>query len=106
MICPHCGSSDTRASKSTRWRDAFPRTLGREPFRCRACRQRFYVSPFSEPDAKQVARSSRSKRPTRRMRSRTLKRIKRMLVLFVTFGLAFGLFWIFLRYFTAVKAPS
>jgi hypothetical protein len=40
------------------------------------------------------------------MRSKTRKRIKSMLVLFGTFGLAFGLFWIFLRYFTAVKAPS
>ena len=40
------------------------------------------------------------------MRSKTLKLIKRMMVVFVTFTLAFGLFWIILRYFTAVKAPS
>jgi hypothetical protein len=40
------------------------------------------------------------------MRSKARKRLKRMLTVAVTFALAFGLFWIFLRYFTAVKAPS
>ena len=106
MICPHCGSTDTRASRSTRWRDAFPRTLGREPYRCRGCRKRFYASPFAQSAAKQGTPARGSKRSTHRMRSKTRKRIKSMLVLFGTFGLAFGLFWIFLRYFTAVKAPS
>jgi len=106
MICPECGSSDTRASRSTSWRDALPRALGRKAYRCRKCRKRFYASPFSVSAPKQVAPSSSSRQSTRRMRSKTLKRIKRMMVVFVTFTLALGLFWIILRYFTAVKAPS
>jgi transposase-like protein len=105
MICPECGSSDIRASKSNSWRDALPRALGRSAFRCRGCRRRFHASPSSALASKQVDQSSRSKQSTRLMSSKTRKRLKRALELIVTFSLAFGLFWIFLRYFTAEKAP-
>ncbi len=40
--CPRCGSADVRPSYSTRFRDALAGMFALAPYRCRACRARFY----------------------------------------------------------------
>ena len=42
--CTRCGSKHIRRSLSDGAVDKFFRLLGRRPFRCRDCRQKFYAS--------------------------------------------------------------
>jgi DNA-directed RNA polymerase subunit RPC12/RpoP len=42
--CPRCGGLDVRHSVPRGFKDSFMMTLGRSPFRCRACQYRFYKS--------------------------------------------------------------
>ena len=41
-VCPDCGGSDVRPSFPGGPRDGLYRRFGCEPYRCRACRRRFY----------------------------------------------------------------
>lgn len=106
MTCPQCGSSDVRRSRNPHWNDVFQRGLGRTPFRCRACRKRFYASFFYRSHSKQAVPSSTSKHSKRRVRAITRKRLGRLLVTGVVFAVAFIVFWIVLRYFMAMKNPA
>jgi len=93
MNCPACSSDDVRTSQSSRWNDFFQRVRGREVFRCRSCRKRFYSStPIG--DGTNTA-------------NRRKKRLRRQLLVIAIFVVAFMIFWYFLRYITAEKdAPS
>jgi predicted RNA-binding Zn-ribbon protein involved in translation (DUF1610 family) len=106
MTCPKCGSSDIRASRSTRWSDVFHRVRGREAFRCRNCRQHFYASKPSESGSQQMVSSKHSLLPTKIMSTRKKKRMVRRLVMISIFAVAFLLFWLFLRYLTSEKGTS
>lgn len=49
--CPMCGARDIRPSMRRGLKDGFMRAFALKPYRCRACRGRFYlkiVSPASE----------------------------------------------------------
>jgi hypothetical protein len=66
--------------------------MGREPIRCRKCRERFFVS-------RAVALKSGNpliQRPNLIMSSRTKGRIVRRIILVAVFTLAFALFWFLL----------
>jgi len=104
MTCPKCGSSDVRKSSSPRWCDVFQRVLGREAFRCRGCRKRFYASA-SVSILKQVVPRT-SKRSRRFLRASAKKRLARVAVTLLIFAVAFCLFWVVLRYFMAFKNPT
>jgi hypothetical protein len=106
MTCPDCGSSEVRASRSTRWNDFFQRVHGREPFRCRKCRLRFFASDSPGSGSEPVAQSGRNHRPTKLLSSRTKKRLIRRLVVISIFAVAFILFLFFLRYLTTERMPS
>jgi DNA-directed RNA polymerase subunit RPC12/RpoP len=43
--CPKCGSADVRRLRDNGILPTLFRILGQRPFRCRACRSRFYHSP-------------------------------------------------------------
>jgi preprotein translocase subunit SecG len=106
MTCPKCGSSDIRASRSARWSDVFHRVRGRETFRCRNCRKRFYASGSTESGLQQGDQSKHTHRPAKLMSTRSKKRLIRRLVVISIFALAFIVFWFFLRYLTTEKSPS
>jgi hypothetical protein len=109
MTCPECGSSEVRASRSTRWSDIFQRVRGREAFRCRKCRLRFFASSSTvsvAPVTEQVVRSKRTRRPTRHTSSRTKQRLIKRLVVISIFAVAFILFLFFLRYLTTERMPA
>jgi hypothetical protein len=106
MTCPKCGSSDIRASRRTRWSDVFQWVRGRETFRCRTCRQRFFASDSTEPGPQQVVQSNHSHRPAKLMSTRSKKRLVRRLVVISIFAVAFIVFWLFLRYLTTEKSSS
>jgi len=48
--CPKCGSLDIRRARSQGAWAAFLRVFGRWPFRCRSCRQRFYLASGARED--------------------------------------------------------
>ncbi len=105
MNCTKCGSTDIRKSSDPRWGDVFQRVLGRDAFRCRACRKRFYAAA-SGPSLKAVTPPAGSKRSKRLLRSSARKRLTRLAVTLLIFAFAFALFWIVLRYFMAPKNPT
>ena len=66
--------------------------MGREPIRCRKCRQRFFVS-------RSLALKSGNpliQRPNLIMSSRTKGRLVRRIILVAVFTLAFVIFWFLL----------
>jgi hypothetical protein len=106
MTCPECGSSEVRASSSTRWNDFLQRVRGREAFRCRKCRLRFFASPSSDSGSKPTEQSTDIRRPNKLMSTRSKKRLVRRLIAVVIFAAAFALFWFFLRYLTTERMPT
>ena len=99
MICPKCGSSDVRSSRNPRWSDVFQQVRGREPFRCRECRRRFFAS-VSEPAPDLAGQPKSTQRSRWHISTRTKKRLARRLSLIVIFAVALIIFWLFLRYIT------
>jgi len=106
MTCPQCGSSDIRASRSTRWNDVFQRMLGREAARCRRCRRRFFVANATESGLKRLVKSNRTDRHQKLMSTRTRKRLIRQLIVISIFAVALIIFLFFLHYLTTERVPS
>lgn len=84
----------------------FQRVRGREAFRCRKCRQRFFASVSAESGPERTAQSSRAPRPTKLMSTRSKKRLVRRLIVILIFAVAFVIFWYFLRYLTSERIPA
>jgi len=105
MICPLCGSADTRASKSSRWGDVLKRLRGKGAFRCRGCGKRFYASEPYASGLKQTVKSIRNQQSSRRLRSRSRRHLVRNLVVTSIFAIAFVMFWVFMRYLIAQASP-
>ncbi len=61
-ICPQCGSDNVRESSTRRGMDLMPSNLGKEAFRCRSCRGRFYVKIDSQAPVSPAARKRRADR--------------------------------------------
>jgi hypothetical protein len=106
MICPGCGSSEIRSSRSTSWKDIFQRARGREALRCRDCRLRFFASEFSESVPKQAVEPSRPRRSKPLLNPRAKKRLGRGLIVLAIFAAALLIFLFFLRYLTTERSPS
>jgi hypothetical protein len=105
MTCPECGSSEIRVSRSTRWSDVFQRVRGREAFRCRKCRLRFFALVSSESGPERAVQSKQTHRPTKLMSTRRKNRLVRRLIVILIFVVAFVIFWYFLRYLTSEPSP-
>ena len=106
MTCPKCGSSEIRESKSIGWNDIFQRVRGREAYRCRKCRQRFFASDSLESGRQKVVLSKDTHGPRKLMSTRAKKRLIRRFVAISIFAVAFYLFWLFLRYITTDRTPA
>ncbi len=106
MTCPECGSSDIRESRSAHWSKLFQQIFGRQPFRCRKCRRRFFASDSTASAPERAANSKDTRRPARLMTTRTKKRLVRRLIVISIFSLAFVLFLLFLGYLTTEHMSS
>jgi hypothetical protein len=104
MNCPSCGNSDVRRSRSLSRRDGFQRVLGRQAYRCRTCRQRFYCSAFEEP--RRSLGIFQKKRGVRVVDFRRRKRMMRRVVTVVVFVVMFSLFGLFLRHISQDHPPQ
>jgi transcriptional regulator NrdR family protein len=95
MNCPLCSNSDIRRSHSRYRDDVFQGLLGREAYRCRKCRHRFFMHR-SASAAVQVPKNTASKsggsRPIdTRKREYLVRKLIQVAVVIVMFSL-FGLF--------------
>ena len=64
-ICPHCGTDKVRESSTRRGTDLMPSNIGKIPYRCRTCRERFYLkdqNPQPAPDSAEARRRKRNNR--------------------------------------------
>lgn len=106
MNCKKCGSANLRFSQKKRWTDPFQRLIGREAIRCRKCRLRFYVFRNSTLAKELAARNGERAGSSPISRGQRRRRIVKCLIVIAVFALAFGLFWLFLRYITTEHVPS
>lgn len=102
MKCPKCDSPEIRPSSRSKWLDIFESKLGREAYRCRKCRHRFYAN--LEPGAASGAKrtTSKSKHEVRR----GTRRVRPWMVETAIFVIMLLLFYVFLRYLTREPATS
>ena len=105
MTCPKCGSTEVRSSKRAELGDFFHRMRGHEAFRCRKCRERFFVSEAALSDGQRTVLSKSTNKPVKLMSVRKKQRIIRQLIVVSIFAVAFALFLFFLRYLTTPKMP-
>ena len=106
ITCPSCGSSEVRASRNARMTDAFHRLRGREPFRCRSCRRRFFAALPPAEKQRLAAEPKRSHGSKLHLSTRRRKRLIRLLIMISIFAVAFILFLFFLRYLTTERQPE
>jgi hypothetical protein len=106
MTCPHCGNSDIRRSQSSHWSDGLHRALGRNAYRCRKCRQRFFLPSFKQIATHTRKQSERSRKAARRLDFRKRKRLIRRLITIAVFIVMFSLFGLFLQHLTVDHPPA
>jgi type VI protein secretion system component VasF len=78
--------------------------LGRQAYRCRTCRQRFYCSAFEEP--RRGSGFSQKKRGVKVVDFRRRNRMMRRVVTVVVFVVMFSLFGLFLRHISQDHLPQ
>lgn len=112
MVCPSCGSSEIRVSRHPHAMDMLERLRGRQPYRCRKCRGRFYSSNPLPPDvsngslSSQTSRRSSTRKSPRKTNPRNRRHLLKTLTAVVIFAAMFVIFWWFLRYLTTERDPS
>ncbi len=104
MNCPACGKSDIRRSHSSDWRDNFERLLGRQAYRCRKCRQRFYYPAVGELARRNSGLAQKKGVKVRDFRRR--KRVMRRIIAVAVFVVMFSLFGLFLRHISQDHPPQ
>jgi hypothetical protein len=106
MTCPKCASANIRRSSTSIWKDVLPSLRGREPFRCRECRHRFFALRSADSSARGPDRSARNNHHRKFRNPRKKNRIIRRLFAFAVLVLMFSLFGVFLHYITTDHAPT
>ena len=106
--CPSCGSTEVRVSKRSHWSDVFHLAGGREAFRCRNCRRRFFVKQAEEKSISTSSRQGSNQRSRPRMSTTAKRRLqRRLLIIFIfIFALALAIFGLFLRFITREPSSS
>lgn len=105
MNCPKCGSAEVRPSSRARWRDRLL-AFGRQRFRCRACRRKFYSREKIVSTADDSGKPAVSKAARRHRHKALSKSNKRRLLDALTFAVMLALFFVFLRYLTREPIPE
>ncbi len=91
-------------STETHWCDALQRIRGRQPYRCRKCRYRFYASLLAEINGR-IGPSNSTHRGASLTRARNRRRLVRRLITIAIFTVMFIIFWLYLRYITTDRLP-
>ena len=100
MTCPRCGNSDIRHSQTSRWSDVLYRALGRDAYRCRKCRRRFFL-PGDLPIATHIkGQFEHSHKTSKRLEFIRRKLLVRRLIAIAVFVLMFSVFGLFLLQMT------
>jgi hypothetical protein len=86
--------------------DVIERLLGKEAFRCRICRKRFFAPQSHAAGFKEAFLLMHNQRSNSRLSARTRRHLMRKLVIITIFAIAFVLFWVFLRYIIAEANPA
>lgn len=108
--CSRCGHTDVRRSRGSGLLDRLPGRYGKLPYRCRACRLRFYVKPevpavASNPAAPSSRSSHRSTTLSRQFKQWRKKKGRKLLIQALVFGGMLALFLICLHYL-AQRQPN
>jgi hypothetical protein len=106
MTCPGCGKSDIRRSRSSSWNDGLQHVLGRQAYRCRGCRRRFYSSAFAQPSLHSPGASQRKHSGVKVVDFRRRKRIVRRIITVAVFVVMFSLFGLFLHHVSQDHPPQ
>jgi hypothetical protein len=106
MNCPSCGNSETRPSQHSYWSDFFQRLRGREPYRCRKCRLRFYSDESPSQDAGGAKLSPVENRSNREISKARRRRIIRGAIAIAIFAAMFLIFLVLLNYLTSDRGPQ
>lgn len=67
-VCSHCGSDNIRESSTRRGMDLLPSNIGKDSYRCRACRSRFYLKREGEAPTPAAPAAAARRRPSSRKR--------------------------------------
>jgi hypothetical protein len=87
--------------------DVFHSIRGREAYRCRKCRHRFYGAKPTGQGAPGSHRSSHfDSRSLWRGGTQQRRRLFRKLLFFAVFAVAFAIFWMVLRFISTDRMPS
>jgi len=105
MICPKCGNSDIRRSHSFDWGDWLHRALGREAYRCRKCRLRFFRLRSTQIAGHSKKTPSFSSKGEKRLDFRRRKRLIRRIITVAVFVVMFSMFGLFLIHVSVDHPP-
>jgi hypothetical protein len=106
MTCPQCASSDTRRSTTSSWRDLLPSLLGRQAFRCRKCRHRFFAV-LSTRSASNAPDRPHGKVPFGKLSTQWKKRrLFRGVITAAVIVVMLSLFGLFLHYIAVDHPPK
>ena len=106
MTCPICNSPDIRVSQHPHWNDVFQRMVGRQAYRCRKCRNRFYASDSFVPIIGKTGRTNRARGISGHVSTRQRRRLVGRLIVVAIFVVMFALFLLYLRYLTTDRPQS
>jgi transposase-like protein len=104
MNCPHCGNSNYRRSHTSHWSDNLQRLLGRQAYRCRECRKRFYDLSSAKLSGSKIKLDDRQ-RGSSYLSFRRRKRVLRKIIAVTVVVIMFTVFGLFLRHI-AQDRPS
>jgi len=105
MSCPRCANPDIRRSRSSHWSDAWHRAWGRDAYRCRKCRLRFFQTCLAQTADQIKGQTDRSRKAGKRLDFRRRKRLIRRLIAITVFIVMFSMFGLFLRHISQDNPP-
>ena len=95
-VCPHCGSTEVRESSTRRGMDLMPSNIGKDAYRCRCCRGRFYLRKEADdglPGSQAAARRRRSDRKRDPIwKHPSLRRYSNEIMIVIGSMVSFGIF--------------
>jgi hypothetical protein len=83
-----------------------PRLLGRQPYRCRKCRRRFYYPAVGEPLLHSPASSPQKRGGVKAVDFRRRKRVLRRIIAVAVVVAMFSLFGLFLHHISQDHPPQ
>ena len=106
MTCPQCSSSDVRRSRESSSKDVLQSLLGRQAFRCRKCRHRYFAFPSRQFAVKNPDGTARKIQSDPIGKQRKMRRVFRRIIQVAVIVVMLSLFGFFLHYITGDHVPK